>query len=310
MRRILLTLLVATCLAVPRAQERALVLSQLTWFDRAGHRLSTIGPLADHGNLELSPDGGRVAVAVGDREQGTHDIWIYDAKGGRVQFTSDPADENWMIWSPDGRRAALNSFAATRLALVERPSDGRGAGVDLLVDSAGKWPVSWSPDGRNILYVTSTPATGNDIWVLPLTGSRRPAAFLDTNASENWPAFSPDGRYVAYSSTEPTGDAEVYVAPFEPNGRIWRISAEGGTQARWRTPNEILYVAPDRRLMSATVRVVDNNLVVARIEALFTLTYPYGAYHAFDVPKDGQRILVNTLIVSPGAPTLSASARP
>ena len=30
---------------------------------------------------------------------------------------------------------------------------------------------------------------------------------------------------------------------------------------------------------------------VDRIEPLFTMRFPYGAYHAFDVTKDGQRFL-------------------
>jgi hypothetical protein len=33
-------------------------------------------------------------------------------------------------------------------------------------------------------------------------------------------------------------------------------------------------------------------------EPLFELQHPYGAYHAFDVTADGQRFLVNTLIVN------------
>jgi hypothetical protein len=52
------------------------VLSQLTWFDRAGKALGKLGPLADHGNLEISPDGTRVAVAVVDRTRKTRDIWM------------------------------------------------------------------------------------------------------------------------------------------------------------------------------------------------------------------------------------------
>src|SRR5262245_61114229 len=58
----------------------ASVLSQLTWFSRTGTMLGRVGPLADHGNLELSPDGTRVAVAVMDPSTRTRDLWIYDAK--------------------------------------------------------------------------------------------------------------------------------------------------------------------------------------------------------------------------------------
>ena len=42
-------------------------------------------------------------------------------------------------------------------------------------------------------------------------------------------------------------------------------------------------------------------------EPLFELQHPYGAYHAFDVTADGQRFLVNTLVVSPNQPRVIAA---
>ena len=93
-RRLLIVLCVAGALAPLAAQQRPapFVLSQLTWFDRTGKPLGKLGPLADHGNLEISPDGSRVAVAVTDRTKRTHDIWMYDtASGDRRQFTSGAA---------------------------------------------------------------------------------------------------------------------------------------------------------------------------------------------------------------------------
>ena len=92
--------LAATCsaslAAVSAQQTQPLVLSQLTWFDRAGTSVGKVGPLGDHGNIELSPNGSQVAVAVADRQHsGTRNIWMYPTAGGaRVQFTSDAADEN------------------------------------------------------------------------------------------------------------------------------------------------------------------------------------------------------------------------
>ena len=68
MRRALLGLLVAAAAApwVFAQSSRPTVLSRLIWFDRSGQRLGAVGPIADHGNIELSPDGTRVAVAVTD----------------------------------------------------------------------------------------------------------------------------------------------------------------------------------------------------------------------------------------------------
>src|SRR5262245_31993642 len=122
--RLALVAILAT-LAPLAAQQRPapLVLSQLTWFDRAGKVVSKLGPLADHGNLEISPDGSRVAVAVANRTLRTRDIWMYDtASGRREQFTSNEADENWLIFSPDGARVVVNAFSTEQSGLFTSPA--------------------------------------------------------------------------------------------------------------------------------------------------------------------------------------------
>jgi dipeptidyl aminopeptidase/acylaminoacyl peptidase len=311
MRRALLALLVAAAAApwVFAQSSRPAILSRLIWFDRAGQRLGSVGPIADHGNLEISPDGTRVAVAVTDVARATRDIWFYHlASGERTQFTSDPADENWLIWSPDGARVLLNSFTRERLSLLEGPSTDASKGMPVLGGDEGKWPVSWSPDGRYVLYVTNNDRTSNDIWVLLRDGTGSPYPYLHTAESENWASFSPDGRWVAFSATE-SGQPEVYVAPFPAATRRFRVSADGGSQARWRRDGkEIYYVAPNRMLMSAQIDM-SAGIAVTGYEPLFELQHPYGAYHAFDVTTDGQRFLVNTLVVSPTLPRVIAALR-
>ena len=302
--RLLLVAAVVCALAPLAAQQRQapFVLSQLTWFDRAGKQLGKLGPLADHGNLEISPDGSRVAVAVADRTLRTRNIWMYDTGSEkREQFTSDASDENWLIFSPDGRRVVLNAFSSEQSGLFASPATAPVPRKLLLDSPAGAWPVSWSPDGSSILVVTNSPKTSNDIWSLSLTGDAMPKAFQRTEASENWAAFSPDGRWVAFSSTAESDIPEVYVTRFPTPGQLWRISADGGTQARWRHDGkEIFYLSPERRLMSAKLTLGADSLKVDRIEPLFTLRFPYGAYHAFDVTRDGERFLVNTSIAAAG----------
>lgn len=303
--RLLLVVAIVGGLTPLAAQQPAapLVLSQLTWFDRTGTPLAKVGPLADHGNLELSPDGARVAVAVANRAQRTRDIWMYDtASAKREQFTTDAADENWLIFSPDGARVVLNAFTPERSGLFSSPATASTPRTLLLDAPTGAWPVSWSPDGSSILVVTNSPRTGNDVWSLSLTGDSVPIAFQRSEAMENWASFSPDGRWVAFSSTARSDTPEVYVARYPVPGQAWRISADGGTQARWRRDGkEILYVSPAQDLMSASITLTTDSVQVDRIERLFTMRFPYGAYHAFDVTKDGQRILVNTAIASGGA---------
>ncbi len=307
--RLALTLAGLASLATLSAQQpRTAVLSQLRWFNRAGMELSRLGPLADHGNIEMSPDGTRVAVAVADRVLRTRDMWMYQTRdGARSRYTAEPTDENWLIWSPDGARVAMNVVSAAGTGLFELPAASVTSRTALFANTEGIWPVSWSPDGQFILFVTNGRATSNDIWVLPLTGDRQPYPYQRSEASENWAAFSPDGRWVAFSSTAGSAVPEVYVTRFPTAGRAWKVSDGGGTQARWRKDGkEIFYLATDRRLMAASVTAAGEAFDITAVTGLFTVTYPYGAYHAFDATPDGQRFLVNTLVVGPGMPAVQA----
>ncbi|MEO8259597.1 MAG: hypothetical protein ABI868_19780 [Acidobacteriota bacterium] len=283
------------------------VRSQLTWFDRAGKKLGVIGNMADYGNVELSPDGGQIAVAILDNlERGVRDLWMVDAATGRrTAIASSPADENWLIWSRDGRRVIFNSGRNNGLDLYQEPSNGSGAVEPLLVGGDAKWPVSWSPDGRFVLYVVNGERSSNDIWVLPLSGEKKPFVYLQTDASENWAAFSPDGKWIAYSSTA-SGNVEVYVAPFPATGRRMQISKDGGSQARWRRDGrELYFLSPDRELMATAVDARGGDFSAAAPQRLFEIRFPYGQYHAFDVTADGQKFLVNALVTPPGTPVIA-----
>lgn len=227
--RVIAVLLAAIPLWIARAPapaaQQAGGVSRLVWFDRAGTRVGEVGSFGDIGNIELSPDDRQVAVALLDPALGTRDLWMYDVKtGDRTSVASGPADENWLIWSPDGQRVAFNSFGAT-LDLYQADA-GSGTPELLLRTGDALWPVSWSPDGQRLLVVTNSVGTGNDIWVLPLTGDREPTPLFRTLAAENWATFSPDGRWIAYSSSD-TGVSEVYVTRFPATGQRWQVSSGG-----------------------------------------------------------------------------------
>jgi dipeptidyl aminopeptidase/acylaminoacyl peptidase len=280
------------------------VRSRLEWFDRSGNPITTLGELADYGNVELSPDGTRVAVTLMDPVEKTHDIWFYDISNGRrTQFTDTPADENWLIWSPDGSQVVFNRFSFGRSELYLASSDSSGSEETLLSDSDGVWPLSWSPDGKFILFVKNSARTGNDIWVLPLSGDRQAYPIFQTQYAENWASFSPNGKWIAFSSTF-SGMPVVYISPFPTDGKVLRVSDYGGTQARWRRDGkEIFYLDPEKNLMAVPINDGGPDLEVGNARSLFQTNYPYPPYHAFDAGTDGDRFLVNTLILAPGRPT-------
>ena len=164
-------------------QTGSVVRSQLTWFDRAGTRLATLGDQADYVDVALSPDDTRVAVSLMDLEIGTRDIWIFDvARRLGERFTYESGDDFGPNWSrPGGDRIFFSSLRKGSIDLYEKPSSGSGSETLLLKDDLGKFNASASPDGRFLVYVGGGGVINqSDIWVLPLSGERKPAPFLET----------------------------------------------------------------------------------------------------------------------------------
>jgi dipeptidyl aminopeptidase/acylaminoacyl peptidase len=232
---------------------------QLTWFDRSGKALDTMGA-PDQNDLvapALSPDG-RQAV-VHRTVQGNTDLWLLDtARTTRFTFHADL--DRWGIWSPDGSWIVFGSNKKGVRDLYQKPSNGAGS-EELLLDSPqDKAANSWSPDGRFLLYTNMDPKTGPDLSVLPLDGDRKPFVFLSTRFDERVGQFSPDGRWVAYQSNE-SGRNEVYVRPFPGPGGQSQVSTSGGIQTRWRRDGqELYYIAPDGKLMAVPIAVKGGTL--------------------------------------------------
>ena len=159
-----------------------LVNRQLTWFDRAGRPIGTIGGVHDFNGVHLSPDERRVAYHRHDgRPNG--DLWVVDlVRGGEERFTHS-AENNAPVWSPDGTRIAYasNRGSAVNNLWVEA-STATQVDAPLLTSNVNKSPNSWSPDGEFLAY-EATGARG-DVWILPLTGARTPFAFLNTEFDE------------------------------------------------------------------------------------------------------------------------------
>jgi dipeptidyl aminopeptidase/acylaminoacyl peptidase len=137
------------------------------------------------------------------------------------------------------------------------------------------------------------------LWILSLTEGGKRFPFKDTPFTETQGQFSPDGKWIAYSSNE-LGALEVYVAPLSGSGSRKRVSSAGGSWPRWRRDgNEIVYLAPDNTLTSASVRSEGSDLVVGSVRPLFTVRLrPLVRLDAFpyDISPDGQRFLVNTFV--------------
>ena len=293
-------------LAYPAA---ATSLSELTWFDRAGNRIGTLGEPAGYNTVNLSPDGSRAAISLRGAD-GNVDIWLVDvARRVRTRFTFDPSPQAQGVWSPDGNRLVFDTARSTgQNALVVKAADGSGAEDVIDASPRVKFANSWSPDGQFVLYGTAltTPRTGSDVWVVPLSNDRKPYPVVQTSFNEGRAQFAPDGRWIAYQSNESARN-EVYVAPFPASGGKWQVSTAGGDSPRWRRDGkELFYIGADGMLMAAAVNSRSSILEVGTAFALFNprirdqrLGVPY------DVTADGQRFLVNTLPEHPSPSSIT-----
>lgn len=109
-------------------------------------------------------------------------------------------DDN-AIWSPDGGRIVFGSARAGGVGnLYIKSSAGAGQEGLLLKTDGSKYPTDWSRDGRYILFTETT--SSQDVWVLPLSGDKKPIPFLQTMFNESRARFSPDGRWIGYTSDE------------------------------------------------------------------------------------------------------------
>ena len=281
--------------------------SQLLFLSRDGKPPVPLGDVAVYHEMKLSPEGRRLAIALGDPSSA---LWVYDvARGIRTRLTFQ-GNVVTPVWSPDGNRIA---FAERRgngpLDLYVKDASGVGNEESLVSDdrassatqsSARSWGdkaiTDWSPDGRYILFTATPGSLANSIWMVPLAGDRKPQLFMQAGSEAyllgGW--FSPDGKWVAYTSRE-TGRSEVYVTNFpQPSGK-WQISTVGGSQPRWgRDGKTLYYMGIDRTLMEASVTLRGDAIDIGAVRPFLktnAVTMRFGG--AYDLMRDG-RVLVNS----------------
>ena len=271
--------------------------TQLAWFDRGGRPLGTYGPARRYDSPpQLSPAGTEIAIARGPFFR--QDLWLLDsAHETDARFTFDPAASRVPVWFRDGSRILFQSERGDGHARLYEKSTG-GAGVETPVADVRDVNLQdVSPDGRLVVYMIVGNRGRFELWVLPLSGDRRPFPFLQTAFNNGQAQVSPDGRWIAYTSNE-SGRDEVYVQSFPTAGLKFQISRDGGAQARWRrSGGELFYLAPDRMLMAVPVNE-GPRLTIGRPMPLFRTRLEFlglqGPYFTagYDVTPDGQRFLL------------------
>jgi Tol biopolymer transport system component len=286
--------------------------SQLAWVDRSGKRAGMVGATSAYDNPALSADLQRIAVNE-QGESNRSDIWIIDvSRGTSTRFTVEPGNNNDPVWSPDGGRIVFASDRnGGRLNLFQKDAGGVRPEEVLLKSEHIDIPEDWSADGRFILFRDLDPKTGADLWVLPMTGdATKPQPYLRSPFSESQGRFSPNGRWVAYASDE-SGRNEVYVQSFPASNKKYLVSTNGGFQPRWRGDGkELFFLVGNRTGLNTTIASVDviesnDTLRIGAQRTLFetSVRQSIRARSSWEGTPDGQRFLINTLILADSALT-------
>lgn len=292
-----------TAVSVARGGEVAyrrggLALTQVSWFDRAGRKLRSIGSPGVYSRPRLAPDGRRYIIDVTDLGKANSYIVLFDDEAGSTVTFGDWNDTQ-ASWSPDGTRIAYSSDRKGPFDIFVKDAAGGGAEKALVENANWKYPESWSRDGRWLLYREIDPKTRGDVWLLPMTeGGGKAIPYLASPADEREPAFSPDGRFVAYVSDE-SGEAQVYVQPNPPTGAKWQVSRTGGMWPRWRADGrELFYVQTDSKLVAVEVAAEGSILRIGRSQELFfvPLRLVNVSGGEYDLSPDGTRFLINEAV--------------
>ncbi|MGE5414027.1 MAG: TolB family protein, partial [Syntrophomonadaceae bacterium] len=284
-------------------------LAQLTWFDRSGNRLGTVGEPRVYEGVRRSPDGRRAAVEVW-REGLSKEIWLVEFSAGLGQRITSGGWAESPAWCPDGRRIAYAAeLSPGRYEIREKNLAESGREEALFRGERYDWTGDWSSDGHSILLTSLKPGSGQRFFLSLLSlPERKVTPWLVTEADERDPVFSPDGRWEAHGSNE-SGLYEIYVRPFPGPGGRWQMSRSAGSQARWRGDGrELFYLSSDGRVMSVEAKATPSGFEAGPPKVLFEapvakpVLYPSAR---FDVSADGQRFLIACPVGGPSSPPLT-----
>jgi len=186
----------------------------------------------------LSRSGKSLAVyALGATSQ----VAVLDLERGTSALLTDRWDNISPVWVFDDSRIAFSSNRGGGVNnLWWQRSDGSGEAERLTKSTHRQAAYSWSPGARVLAFTDNDPNSGSDIWTFSID-DRKAQPLVKTSAEETAPAFSPDGHWIAYQSNR-TSRPEVYVQAFPATGGASIVSnAGGGTQPIWRGDHEIVY---------------------------------------------------------------------
>jgi eukaryotic-like serine/threonine-protein kinase len=276
--------------------------TRLTWMDRSGRQLGTIGDAAAYLGLALSNDERRVAVTLAKGSPENRDIYILDVRQQALgRFTFDVGLDNSPVWSPDDRTIVFQASREGLPQLRQRRVDGTGEEESLVEfvrgEATATFPMDWSADGQYLLYLARGLTTSRGLFALPFFGDRKPFLLMPVSVEQSAGAvISPNGRWFAYQSSD-GGQYQVLVRAFPQPRATFQISKDGGSHPVWRRDGkELFFLSADSKMMAASVETA-GQFQAGPATPLFTVATPTNVItggRQYAVTQDG-RFLINVI---------------
>jgi serine/threonine-protein kinase len=266
--------------------------AELAWFDSTGWQTRLSDQKLGFRTLRLSRDGTRLATDV-LRATSASDIWAFDiTRSVFSRLTFDGLNSS-PVWSPDGAKIAFASSqrdGSGVLNLYVLAADGGSTPTLMSPSPHPEVPSDWSPDNKLLLFTTTRPGTGDDVWAIAPNDPASRRALLDSPFNESDARFSPDGYAIAYESNE-SGRGEVYVRTFPDLSRKLQVSNGGGSEPVWSASGDRLYYRGSNGLFETFI-ATRNALHAGPSRKLFEMpprNVPLG--WAYDVDRTTGRVV-------------------
>ena len=179
----------------------------------------------------FAPEGDAI-LFVSDKD-GQGDIWRAERGDASLywwqntqfrleRLTQDAEVESNLEWSPEGSRVAFVKGGGDLWVM-----DPKGKEARRVVASWDPPEYDWSPDGAWLVYSRADEDFNQDIWLIPVDGSRPPFNLSRHPDNESSPVWSPDGKTIAFTGRRIEDEVDIYY--------IWLRAEDDETTPRERT---------------------------------------------------------------------------
>lgn len=272
---------------------------RLTWIDRGGRELGTVGPASNLDSFALAPDERRVLATIRDSSSRQRDLWLFDGPQSNGRRLTFQLDTRRPLWAPDGNALYFTTMPghelwSLRLSAGARPEPFENPGTFAHFEDI--------TSSSEYLLFKSLSVPVATVWMQRIGASSERRALVRESVHASGPRVSPDGRWLAYSLSLPSG-AEVFVQPFDRPGERQQLSNSGGFSPIWRADGRELFFETHGGLMAVTTSERGGSLEIGAPQRLFgvqTQGLAGNQPHNVEVAANGQKFLVNAIVGGSG----------